>query len=196
MNVEQKLNVKKKNFKKFPIQLFFFFNKSTIFFWTSKTLKKNHYLCYLPNETLLSLASILKHELYLNNSQLIEASAIDLTNQKDFKKLFFLKKENLIIYYSFYFFYIKQRITFFFKKNKKINSIDFYFSNANWLEREFSEMYGIFFKNKKDIRNLILDYGILENPMLKQYPTSGFEEIYFDPIEKNVKYVSNSHVNL
>jgi len=57
-------------------------------------------------------------------------------------------------------------------------------------------MYGIFFKNKKDIRNLILDYGILENPMLKQYPTNGFEELYFDPIEKNVKYIANNHVEL
>jgi len=57
-------------------------------------------------------------------------------------------------------------------------------------------MYGIFFLKKKDIRNLLLDYGVLENPMLKNFPNTGFKEVIFDQLDKNIKYVDTFHVEL
>lgn len=57
-------------------------------------------------------------------------------------------------------------------------------------------MYGIFFLKKKDSRNLLLDYGVLENPFLKSFPSIGYEEVYFDAVEKNVTYAAIAAVEL
>lgn len=61
-----------------------------------------------------------------------------------------------------------------------LSSISEIFVNANWLEREVSELHGIFFSNKKDLRNLLLPYGDTSAPMLKSFPSIGTREIFYD----------------
>lgn len=197
-NHEMSTKKLKKTVNKFPIQIFFFFQKLELFFWTSKVVKSNHYLCFLPQKAFKPLMSVIKNEFYLSSVQLIDASVLDLSQQNFDAEVFnnFFKKNKLITYYSFFFFYLKQRISFFFKNSEKSASAEFYFSNANWLEREYSEMYGIFFLKKKDSRNLLLDYGVLENPFLKSFPSIGYEEVYFDAVEKNVIYAAITAVEL
>lgn len=206
---------KKKKFisdDKFPIVIFLIFEKTQIFYWKSNVLKKNHTVCFLKNECIGPLASILRYELSLSDSQLLEYTAYDFTkkpfdynlfkNNNEFineKKFFlFFNSNKKFLSCNFYFFYIKQRITFFFNVSNVNNilSIENYFSNSNWLEREISEMYGIFFINKKDSRNLLLDYSILSNPMLKSFPSTGYKEVYYNNLKKNVVYSSNLSVEL
>jgi NADH-quinone oxidoreductase subunit C len=54
------------------------------------------------------------------------------------------------------------------------------FANANWLEREVSEMSGIVFEGKHDLRNLLLSYGDSSAPLRKANPSVGFKEITYD----------------
>jgi NADH-quinone oxidoreductase subunit C len=61
-----------------------------------------------------------------------------------------------------------------------INSITELFLNANWLEREASELHGIFFAGKKDLRNLMLTYGDTSAPMKKSFPSIGVKEMFYD----------------
>lgn len=61
-----------------------------------------------------------------------------------------------------------------------LNSITELFLNANWLEREVSELHGIFFSGKKDLRNLMLPYGDSSAPMRKIFPSIGLKEIFYD----------------
>lgn len=70
------------------------------------------------------------------------------------------------------------------KKNSKtpLTSISELFFNANWLERENYELSGIFFSGKKDLRNLLLQYGDSSCPMKKNYPSIGLKEIFYDSI--------------
>lgn len=159
-------------------------------YWTSTTVKPNHYVCCLPAEANTALASVLNNELFLNKSTLIEATAIDLTNQQSHTNdfFFFLKKNNIVTTYSFFFLFLKKRITFFFFESKSLKSIESFYSNANWLERELSEMFGIFFFNKKDSRNLLLDYGISYNPFLKKFPATGYSEVIFNSYLKTTTY--------
>jgi NADH:ubiquinone oxidoreductase subunit C len=63
-----------------------------------------------------------------------------------------------------------------------IYSISELFLNANWLEREVAELHGIFFLGKKDLRNLLLQYGDTSAPMQKSYPSVGTREIYYDSV--------------
>jgi NADH-quinone oxidoreductase subunit C len=72
------------------------------------------------------------------------------------------------------------------KKNNinwnSINSITELFLNANWLEREVAELHGIFFSNKKDLRNLMLPYGDTSAPMRKSFPSIGVKEVFYDSL--------------
>ena len=56
------------------------------------------------------------------------------------------------------------------------------FATAVWLEREVGEMYGIHFENKRDIRNLMLQYGDASSPFRKAYPAIGTKEVIFDSV--------------
>ena len=207
-------NEKKKKFisdDKFPLVIFLIFEKTQIFYWKSNILKKNHTICFLKSDCIGPLASILRFELSLSDSQLLEYTGYDFSKKPfDFnlfknnnelineKKFFlFFNSNKKFLSCNFYFFYIKQRITFFFSiNNNSILSIENYFSNSNWLEREISEMYGIIFNNKKDSRNLLLDYSVIYNPMLKTFPSTGSKEIFFNNLKKNVIYSSNLAVEL
>ena len=101
---------------------------------------------------------------------------------------------NSLIVYNFHSIFYQQRFFLFVinfsqpKINKNTNSFNTLcsvteiFSNANWLEREASELHGIFFTGKKDLRNLLLQYGDTSAPMLKTYPSIGIREIFYDSI--------------
>jgi len=104
-----------------------------------------------------------------------------------------LKKNNeSIIVYNFhilknnariFFFTLNQNKTHFIKNIKKassLQSITELFLNANWLEREASELSSIFFYGKKDVRNLMLQYGDTSAPFKKSYPSVGLREIFYD----------------
>jgi NADH:ubiquinone oxidoreductase subunit C len=74
-----------------------------------------------------------------------------------------------------------------------IKSIAELFPNANWLEREVSELYNITFDGKKDTRNLMLQYGDNSAPFQKFFPSIGLKEMFYDILndlitQQNVTY--------
>jgi NADH:ubiquinone oxidoreductase subunit C len=182
----------------FPMALYFFFEKLNFSYWTSTTVSPNHYVCVLPASASQALASVLGGELFLGKSQLVEATAFDLTGQEvaagDF--LVFLKNNGIVLSYSFYFFLLKKRITFFLHGGEQVCSVESFYSNANWLEREISEMFGVSYLLKKDSRNLLLDYGSSFNPFLKKFPATGHAEVVFNSFLKTTAYVQNASVEL
>ncbi len=68
-------------------------------------------------------------------------------------------------------------------KNNSLSSIVELFSAANWLERECGELHGLFFSGKKDLRNLMLQYGDSSCPFQKSFPSIGLKEMYYNPIK-------------
>jgi NADH:ubiquinone oxidoreductase subunit C len=129
------------------------------------------------------LCEIFAYETFSNTNQVnlnpILESKIPLTN-------------NSIIVYNFHCILFQQRFFIFSllnnKKNIKnqsltlnsLNSITELYLNANWLEREVSELHGIFFNNKKDLRNLMLTYGDVSAPLRKSFPSIGVKELFYD----------------
>lgn len=61
-----------------------------------------------------------------------------------------------------------------------IPSIKYIYPNANWLEREVFDLYGIFFSNHPDLRRILTDYGFEFYPFRKDFPLSGYTEVRFD----------------
>jgi len=69
-------------------------------------------------------------------------------------------------------------------------SVDKVYKSASWLERETGEMFKIQYKFKTDNRRLLLDYSKQEYPLLKDYPTEGFNDVFYNFFEDQV--VSNN----
>ena len=185
-----------------PIQLFLILEKVNVNLFTSKKQNLNNYNIFLNYKYLIMINYLLKNELFLNNSMLIENSAVDLKyyNNLDEKFFFFFNKYKTIIFYNYLNLTTKTKLFFYFflpnNFNYSINSIDRIFFSANWLERETSEMYGIFFSNKKDHRKLLLDYSSFENPLLKDFPLEGNKQVFFSFFENQVVVQNNKFIEI
>ena len=64
----------------------------------------------------------------------------------------------------------------------RVGTISEIFANSNWLEREIAELHGVQFLFKKDLRNLMLQYGDTSAPFQKSAPTIGTKEIFYDSV--------------
>lgn len=183
---------------RFPMNIFVVFEKTNPIVYTSNKLTKNHYVCFIDKNWYVGINLFLKNELFYSFSTLTEMSAIDtLKYSKIFPESEYLNKNNRFLVYNIYYtYYAKTRLTFVCSTDYKMNSIDSIYKNANWLEREVSEMFGISYINKKDSRPLLLDYSRNEFPMLKDFPTEGYYEIYFNFFENKVAYVQNEFIEL
>jgi NADH:ubiquinone oxidoreductase subunit C len=70
-----------------------------------------------------------------------------------------------------------------------LNSITELFPAGNWLERENAELHGINFLGKKDLRNLMLQYGDSSTPFNKSFPSIGHSELVYNPINDTINQV-------
>jgi NADH:ubiquinone oxidoreductase subunit C len=189
-----------------PLQLFIVFEKINTKLWLSKKLNINHSLILIPQNWFYAINIFFKKELFLNNIALIENTAIDITNYNSNNIIYdkinllnYFYKNNLILLYNYYNYYCKTKLTLFVVLNnlsKSIDSVDRLFSNANWLERETSEMYGINYKWKTDTRKLLLDYSKIENPMLKEFQSEGIQDVFYSIFENQVITLKNEVVEL
>lgn len=182
---------------------FLIFEHLPILFFISKTNNKNHYNYYIPQHYFKIVNLFLSLELNLNYNFLIDLSALDL--QKTKQNWIFIKLNkninNILIYSIYYLYFLKTKICFFcFLKKQSLKnyffSIEDIFFNSNWLEREVSEMFGIYFFNKLDTRNLLLEYSAMYNPMLKNFPCEGYFEIYYNFFNENISQIKIESIEL
>jgi len=130
----------------------------------------------------LQLSDLFNYELPTNP---VNNSPINITN---------LQPSSSITVYNFHSILAQQRFFIFVvnntqnvikkKKSSALNctSLTELFLNANWLEREASELNAVNFEGKKDLRNLMLQYGDLSSPFQKSFPSIGTREIFYDSI--------------
>jgi len=60
------------------------------------------------------------------------------------------------------------------------------FPGANWWEREFWDMFGVFFDKNSEIKRILTDYGFEGHPLRKDFPLSGYVESRYDDSTKRV----------
>lgn len=184
-----------------PLSIFVVFENINPVVWTSESFYPNSYTIYLNKSWLYSLNIFFRNEVFFSNSMLVEHSAID--NKKNFnflKKINFFFKNRILLFYVYFFFSFKSKImlltSFDNSRCNKINSIDKLFKSASWLERETGEMFKVSYSLKTDSRRLLLDYSKQENPLLKDYPTEGFNDVFYNFFEDQVVYNNSTVVEL
>jgi NADH-quinone oxidoreductase subunit C len=60
------------------------------------------------------------------------------------------------------------------------------FDAAGWYEREAFDMYGIVFTGHPDLRRILTDYGFDGYPLRKDFPLTGYVEMYYDTAQGRV----------
>lgn len=179
---------------KFPLSIFVVFEHTTPVIYTSEILSANHYVSYINTNWYYPINNFLKKELFFSTNSLIEMSAIDTFKYDNlFPELNFSMNQNRLLLFNIYYCYTtKLRLTLFYNYSLNtynyLESIDKLYKNANWLERELSEMFSPLYSNKIDTRTLLLDYPKGNFPLLKDFPTESWSELYYDFLDKSLHY--------
>ncbi len=76
--------------------------------------------------------------------------------------------------------------------NLKVKSIDTLYGNANWLEREAYDLYGIIFENSHDLRRILLPEDWEGHPMRKDF----VEKDFYDGVPTTRSDVMSNFIQL
>lgn len=71
---------------------------------------------------------------------------------------------------------------------EKVPSMVSIHSCVSWYEREIWDMYGIHFDGHPDLRRILTDYGFQGHPLRKDFPLSGFLELYYNERLNSIVY--------
>ena len=70
----------------------------------------------------------------------------------------------------------------------ELESVTPIWPGADWFEREAFDLFGIIFRNHKDLRRILTDYGFIGHPFRKDFPLSGNVEMRYDANLERVVY--------
>jgi NADH:ubiquinone oxidoreductase subunit C len=70
---------------------------------------------------------------------------------------------------------------------RPIYSVSNYYKSALWLEREIWDMYGVKFLFHLGLRRILSDYGFKGHPLRKDFPLTGYVDVYFDDATQSIK---------
>ena len=145
-------------------------------------LKKGEYNLYLRNEQ--DIEKVLFFLKYNINSQfklLMDICGID--NMQKYNNRFEISYNILSVKY-----WSRMHVKIHVDEFRPVNSVMKIFKSANWYEREIWDMFGIFFKNHKDLRRILTDYGFEGFPLRKDFPQTGYVELRYNNDYKHLIY--------
>lgn len=101
-----------------------------------------------------------------------------------------LGKNRFFIIYKLLSLFFNSRIRLVSKINELGNvlSVISLYKSAHWSEREVFDFFGIFFFENKDLRRILTDYGFRGFPLRKDFPITGYVDVYYDDNQKRVCY--------
>jgi NADH:ubiquinone oxidoreductase subunit C len=128
--------------------------------------------CCVLARHLINLCTVLKHTSIFLFSTCIDVNVCDFpgkTNRFTFCYILqsFRFNRRIFLYSQI------SELTMMFSLNKLYKSI-------LWCEREIWDLFGIFFLNHHDLRRLLTDYGFKGHALRKDFPLTGYYELYYN----------------
>lgn len=139
---------------------------------------KTNIVIKTSNNRLVTILLFLKNHSLCLYKQLIDIAAEDTPKHKNRFRLNYILSS--ILY--------NHRVIVSLNTNELtyLPSVTKIFSSAGWLEREVWDLYGIFFTGNTDLRRILTDYGFSGHPLRKDFPLTGFHEIYYSLEKKRI----------
>ncbi len=133
--------------------------KETILFFEEREMP----VFVIKKEDVLSFVDFLKENSF---SILLDITAVDYLKWPEQKG-----KRFEIVYHFFSLEYnLRIRVKFSIDDKEKSPSLTEFYKNANWLEREVYDMYGIKFEGHPDLRRILMYDEFKGYPLRKDYP--------------------------
>jgi NADH:ubiquinone oxidoreductase subunit C len=175
------------NFSKFVLQsttycfffsFIFFFQKMLAKFLIYITLDKYSYIFASQEKFIVPLLYFLKKHFQTQFKTLVDLTAID----------FYTQSYRFQINYIFLsmFFSIRLIIKIQLMTLHSFSSILSLYKSAGWMEREIWDLFGIWVKNHSDLRRILTDYNFFGHPLRKDFPLTGYYEVYYDEYYKTL----------
>ncbi len=143
-------------------------------------IKNDTIILHTSRENLTNLLLSLRDEGSLSFNQLIDITAVDYPE----------REERFEVIYQLLSLKNNVRITVKTSVDEKASmpSATSVFGDANWLEREVWDMYGVKFKGHPDLRRILTDYGFQGHPQRKDFPLTGYVEVRYDEAKQRIVY--------
>jgi NADH:ubiquinone oxidoreductase subunit C len=74
------------------------------------------------------------------------------------------------------------------KESELVPTITHLFRSAGWFECEIWDFFGVFFAGNINLHRILTDYGFRQFPLRKDFPVSGYSEVYYNVLKKRVGY--------
>ncbi len=128
----------------------------------SVTVQFGDEIILFKKEALLDMVKFLIEEPY-NFTMLLDLTCVDYEGEKErFEVVYHLFSLNNKLRLR-----LKTRLS---ESDVEIDSLTSVFQNANWLEREAYDMFGVHFKGHPYLRRLFMYEGFEGHPLRKDYP--------------------------
>nr|YP_001876533.1 NADH dehydrogenase subunit 9 [Cavenderia fasciculata]ABX45207.1 NADH dehydrogenase subunit 9 [Cavenderia fasciculata] len=148
--------------------------------------KPNMLNVFVESKDLINILTILQNNTMFQYKMLLDIVVVDCLNIDENKKGRF---KLLYVLHSIYNNHRLNIVTYL-NNNEIIKTSSLNYSSAVWLEREIWDMYGIYFESHPDLRRILTDYGFSWYPLRKDFPLTGYLEVYYDINDKKIIYKS------
>lgn len=134
---------------------------------------------WVPMKYLYPLLYFLKYDSSCKFEYLTDIVVADFTNKENR----FLINYLLLNIYNY-----RIRVSTQIKEFTTLLSVISLYNSALWCEREIFDFFGIFFIYNHDLRRILTDYGFKGFALRKDFPLSGYIELYYDDNEKKITF--------
>jgi NADH dehydrogenase (ubiquinone) Fe-S protein 3 len=175
------------NFSKFVLlfsvnvlfyNLIYFVQQNIPKFLFSIVLDKYTYIFSTTEKYLKFLFYFFKKHFQLQYRVLVDIAAVDLYTKQ------FRFQLNYIVLSMFFCTRLLVKVQV--KNFQSVPSLVSLYNSSNWMEREVWDLFGIWIKNHSDLRRILTDYNFFGHPLRKDFPLTGFYELYYDEYYKSI----------
>ncbi len=140
----------------------------------------NELVCCIKKDSITYFFEYLKDNSKCLFKQLTDITGVDYPEKPE--------RFEIVYHLLSFIFNIRIRVKVLVAEYDALESIAYLYSNADWLERELWDMFGIYVVNHNDLRRILTDFGFDGHPLKKDFPLTGFSEVEYDKKSDKVIY--------